>query len=64
MKKLHVIWCVLFVYVGFAQPLRSYDVDSSYAGKQLILLHGTVDYSASTMRNEVLNPLIFGGHID
>ena len=52
MKKLHAIWFVFFVYVGFAQPLRSYDVDSSYAGKQLILLNGTVDYSASTMRTK------------
>ena len=64
MKKLLVIWHVLSVYVGFAQHLRSYDVDSSFNGKQLILVNGTVDYSASTMRNEVLSPLIFGGYID
>ena len=55
---------MLLVKIGFTQPLRSFDVDSSFSGKQLILVSGIVDYSASTMRNAVLSPLIFGGFID
>jgi hypothetical protein len=39
-------------------------VDSSFSGKQLILVNGIADYSASTMRNAILSPLIFGGFID
>ena len=64
MGKIQLFGCLFLVKIGFTQPLRSFDVDSSFSGKQLILVNGIADYSASTMRNAILSPLIFGGFID
>ena len=55
---------LFYIFAFHAQQLRTYDSDSAFTGKQLILLNGVLDYSSSSLRNAVMSPLIIGGYID
>lgn len=55
---------ILFSWLSAsAQLLRYFEGDSIADPKSILQVSGTVDYSASSIENSVLNPLVFGGYI-
>lgn len=46
-----------------AQLLRTYECDTMVHPSSILKLSGNLDYSASSIENGVLSPLIFGGYI-
>lgn len=56
----------LFLTISYfhdSQILKCIERDTSISSKNIIILNGNLDYSASALRNTILNPLILGGFI-